>query len=333
MTMAILAEMAGVSISTVSRALADNPAIAAETRKKISLLAQEHGFVPNPLARGLRRQQTDTVGVVIPLGHQRDQYLTDPFIMTMIGQIADALSERNVDMLLRRIVPESEDWLERLANSGRVDGIIVLGQSDQHENLNRVSRRYKRMVVWGAQLPDSRYVTVGSDNRSGGRIAARHLIDQGRRNLLFLGHALAPEFAVREQGFREECALHPDVSAEYLGIGLVPEVARDQLQQLLARHSQIDGVFAVSDVVALSAIDVLEQFGRSVPNDISVVGYDNVALSAFGARPLTTIDQHLAEGAGLLTSILQCMIDGDDAKSVMIEPGLIVRTTSIAVTA
>lgn len=328
-TMAGLAELAGVSISTVSRALANNPAIALSTREQIKALATEHGFAPNPMARGLRRQRTDTVGVVIPLGHQRDQHLTDPFIMTMIGHIADALAEQGYDMLLRRIMPDNDSWLDGLARSGRVDGLIVLGQSDQHEVLNKVAADYPTLVVWGAHLPDNAYSTIGSDNRLGGSLAARHLYSQGRHQLLFLGHADAPEFALREQGFREECDLHPNVQTEYISVGLVPDVARQQLAGELAKHSQVDGIFAVSDVIALAAIDVLERAGRSVPEDVSIVGYDNVTLSTYGTRPLTTIDQHLEQGARALVDTLRNVIDGKSAESVVLDPTLIVRSTSI----
>lgn len=328
-TMAGLADLAGVSISTVSRALADNPAIAETTRKHIKSLAKEHGFAPNPLARGLRRQRTDTVGVVIPLGHQRDQHLTDPFIMTMIGHIADELAEQGMDMLLRRIVPESDDWVDKLARSGRIDGLIVLGQSDQHETLNKAAEEYPALVVWGGHLPASNYAIVGTDNRLGGQLAVRHLVDQGRRRLLFLGQPSAPEFALREQGFREECAKHPGIHAEYMSVGLVPETAHAQLAEQLGAYRHLDGIFAVSDVIALAAIDVLERGGRSVPDDVSVIGYDNVVLAGFGARPLTTIDQHLARGAHDLVTTLRRAIEGEAAESTVIEPTLITRSTSI----
>lgn len=329
-TMAGIAELAGVSISTVSRALADNPAIAKTTRDQIKSLAKAHGFAPNLLARGLRRQRTDTVGVIIPLGHQRDQHLTDPFMMTMIGHIADALCDQGMAMLLRRIVPENDDWLEMLTRSARVDGLIILGQSDQHHTLNRAAADYATMVVWGGHLPDSRYVTVGTDNRLGGRLAARHLIEQGRRKLLLLGQSAAPEFSLREKGFREECAKHPDVEVEFMSVPLVPEAAHAHLTEQLGTLRNPDGIFGLSDVIAFAAVDVLERAGRSVPVDVSVIGYDNVVYAGFGGRPLTTIDQHIGRSAHDLASTIRAAIEGKPISSSVIDPTLVIGATSRA---
>lgn len=328
LTMARLAQLAGVSVSTVSRALAGNPLIAERTRKHILELAKRHGFAPNQAARNLRNRRTDTIGVVLPLGHQADQQLTDPFFMLMIGHLADAIAERGYDMLLRRIVPIDDDWLARLIASRRTDGLIILGQSDQHAVLNASAADYAPLVVWGAHLPDSRYTTVGSDNREGGRLAARDLIGRGRRRLLFLGNPEAPEFGLRQEGFREVCDQHDDVRLSCAKVDLVPETARRQLPELLDEHPDIDGIFAASDVIALIVIAVLEQSGASIPSDVSVIGYDNVPTAAFGTRSLTTIDQHLSDGAHMLVQTLQQRMAGEPSRSHMITPQLLNRGTA-----
>lgn len=328
LTMARLAELAGVSVSTVSRALANNPLIAEATRRHIFELANSHGFAPNQAARNLRTRRTNTIGVILPLGHQADQQLTDPFFMLMIGHLADAIAEQGYDMLLRRVVPASSEWLDRLIASRRTDGLIILGQSNQHEVLNASADHYAPMVVWGAHLPASRYMTVGSDNLEGGRLAARHLIGQGRRRLLFLGNPEAPEFQLRQEGFREICDEHADVRLACAKVDLVPETARRQLPDLLAQHQGIDGIFAASDLIALITIAVLEQAGAVIPSDVSVIGYDNVPTAAFGSRSLTTIDQHLAEGAHLLVQLLLQRMAGEPVRSHLLRPELLSRGTA-----
>jgi DNA-binding LacI/PurR family transcriptional regulator len=327
-TMARLAKLAGVSISTVSRALAGNPLIAEATRNHILELAKSNGFAPNQAARNLRNKRTDTIGVVLPLGHQADQHLTDPFFMLMIGHLADAIAEQGYDMLLRRVVPTSDDWLDRLIGSRRTDGLIVLGQSDQHDILNASAEHYAPMVVWGAQLPGTRYTVVGSDNREGGRMAARHLIEQGRRRLLFLGNPEPPEFRLRQEGFREICEQHADVTLACARVDLVPETVEQQLPDLLHGLRGFDGVFAASDLIAMIAISVLERSGVAIPADVAVIGYDNVSMASFGARSLTTVDQHLAQGAITLVRLLQQKMNGLETISHVSPPDLIVRSSA-----
>jgi len=134
-----LADLAGVSTGTVSRALAGSELISLKTRERIQALAREHDFRPNVLARNLRIQRTQTIGVLIPLGHEAGQHMSDPFFITMLGLLADALTERGYDLLLSRVVPADDGWLARMTDSGRVDGVIVIGQSDQAGTIDRVA--------------------------------------------------------------------------------------------------------------------------------------------------------------------------------------------------
>lgn len=171
-----LADLAGVSAGTVSRALAGSELISLKTRERIQELARQHGFRPNIMARNLRIQRTGAIGVLIPLGHEAGQPISDPFFITMLGLLADLLTERGYDLLLSRVIPQDSGWLERVATSGRVDGLIVLGQSDQAATLDAAARNYRPLVVWGGHQPGQIHCTVGSDNRLGGQMAAGHLI-------------------------------------------------------------------------------------------------------------------------------------------------------------
>ncbi len=166
-SLAELAKVAGVSISTVSRSLAGNPAIAERTRDRIVTLAREHGFQINQAARNLRLRRTGAIGVVLPLGHEAEQHLSDPFFMSLLGPLADAVAARDYDLLLSRVIPNDDRWLDGIVDSGRVDGVIVIGQSDQVAVIERTARRYRPMVVWGAAVPAMTQLTVGSDNSAG----------------------------------------------------------------------------------------------------------------------------------------------------------------------
>ena len=328
-TMNELAKLAGVSISTVSRALAGNPVINQQTREKVEALAREHGFQPNMLARNLRLRRSETIGVVVPLGHQADQHLTDPFFLTLIGHLADELAQRGYDMLLKKIVPRDDQWLRRLAESGRVDGIIVIGQSDQEAALEMVARTYAPMVVWGASLPDQKYVTVGSDNFAGGALATRHLIANGRKRLIFLGDARPPEISQREAGFRLACdEAGLGATAHSLRVGLVGEHAYRELLGIIDVSAGVDGIVAASDVIAIAAIRALQARGFRVPHDVAVVGYDDVPLAEHVVPALTTVRQDLEVGARTMIAKLFALIAGEPQTRTVLDPQLIVRQSS-----
>lgn len=203
-TLADLARLAGVSAGTVSRALAGKTLVNVETRERIQSLARLHGFRPNQMASKLRSQRTGVIGVVIPLGHDLHQQISDPFFLTLLGALADELTESGYDLMLSRAIPDgTDDWLERVTGSGMVDGVIVIGQSDQFDVIERVSRGYAPLVAWGHYTPGQTHCVVGSDNIVGGRIAIEHLVASGARKIAFFGATGGIEIARRLEGAAE----------------------------------------------------------------------------------------------------------------------------------
>ncbi len=188
-----IARMAGVSTSTVSRALNGSSLINEETRQRITDLAKSLSYTINLSAKNLRSGENRTIGVVIPYQDQIRQDVTDPFFMTMLGHLADQLTKQNFDLLFSRISAEHLEDLAQLYESGRVGGLIVVGQWGQHEKLNELARRQIPFVVWGGQLPRQLYCTVGGDNFNGGFLAANQLLSLGRRRIVFMGDKHATE--------------------------------------------------------------------------------------------------------------------------------------------
>ena len=205
-TMKELADLAGVTTGTVSRALSDSPLISPKTRERVQALAREHGFRPNLLARNLRTQRTGAIGVLIPLGHEKGQHISDPFFITLLGFLADELTERGYDLLLSRVIPEDDSWLDQHIGSGKTDGILVIGQSDQSATLDDVAARFRPMVVWGGHTDGQVHCTVGSDNVRGGELAAQHLIARGCERIAFFGDPHALEIAQRLEGCQRALA-------------------------------------------------------------------------------------------------------------------------------
>lgn len=325
-----LAKLAGVSPGTVSRALADSELIARKTRERIQALAREHDFRPNIMARNLRTQRTGAIGVVIPLGHEAGQHISDPFFMALLGHLADSLTERGHDLLLSRVIPADPDWLRRIVNSGRVDGIILIGQSDQSSVIDAVAQNYLPLVAWGAQLDGQIHCSVGSHNRHGGALAARHLIAQGARRFAFFGDPVAPEIAERLAGCRSELAAAGLGDAlELLPAHLTAETAHPAIAAWLRETPTIpDGIIAASDVIALSALRALAELRHPVPAQVRVIGYDDLQIANQTMPPLTTIRQDLVAGAAHLVDLLFRRIAGERTGSVVLEPQLIVRGSS-----
>lgn len=328
------AALAGVSTATASRALTGSGRVSEETRVRIAALADKLGYQPNIAARTLRTRRTMTIGVLVPLGHERAQHLSDPFFNTMTGFLADAFAEHGYDMLLSRILPRDDRWLDRTIGSGRVDGIVVIGQSDQFHVIETVSRRYRPLVAWGAQIPGQHHCAVGSDNLLGGAMAARHLIAQGCRTIAYAGPVDGPEFGERAAGARralEEAGLPP---ITLLPTHFEPEAAQRDMAALLADPAGLpglapgmlpDGIVAGSDVTAISVIRALAEQGHAVPGRVRIIGYDGLPVGALVTPPLSTIDQQLRRGAALITELLLERIAGTDTPSRRIEPRLVVR--------
>lgn len=322
-----LARLAGVSPATVSRALADSSLIAKKTRERIQAMAREHGFRPNIMARNLRIKRAGAIGVLIPLGHETAQHISDPFFMTLLGHLADALTDRGHDLLLSRVIPANPDWLIDVVDSGRVDGVILIGQSDQSEVIDRVAGRYLPLVAWGAHLESQVHCSVGSDNRRGGALAARHLIERGAKSFAFFGDPIAPEIAERLEGCRAELTGAGFGDAlQILPAHLTAETAHPAITAWLAETPKVpDGIIAASDVIALSALRALTEQGYTVPEDVKVIGYDDLPLANQTMPPLTTIRQDLVAGAAHLVDLLFRRIGGEKTDSVVLAPQLIVR--------
>ncbi len=325
-----LADIAGVSTGTVSRALADSPLISEKTRTRIQALAKEYDFRPNIMARNLRIQRTGAIGVLIPVGHETGQHISDPFFITMLGLIADALTERGYDLLLSRVIPTDGGWLDRYVDSGRVDGVIIIGQSDQSAVLDRVAARYRPLVAWGAHVEGQVHCSVGSDNRKGGDLAVSHLLAQGAQRIAFLGDPRAIEISERLEGCRDAMARHGlEDRLTVVPAHLMPEAALPDIARFLAATDpRPQGIFAASDVIAMSAMRVLADMGLSVPGDMRVIGYDGLEMGEHTVPRLSTIRQDLTQGAGHLVDMLLRRISGEDTASVVMAPELVVRSSS-----
>ncbi len=322
-----LAELAGVSTATVSRALNDSPLVRDNTKKEIWRLAREHNYPFRPQMPTMLSGAAATIGIAVPTPVGRSDRLSDPFFMELIGGIGEAAQAAECDIVISHVTPQNFDDLSDLITSSRAEGVIFLGQSFLHERFNRLAQVESRFVVWGADLPGQLYASVGSDNIKGGKRATQHLLRLGRRRIAFLGDTEAPEIQQRYQGYVQALD-DADIGVDerlLASVHFQVESAEEAIERLIAQRVDFDAVVGASDLVALGAIRGLRRAGRSVPGDVSVVGYDNILLSRYSHPSLTTISQDMAKAGRLLVSKILGAGSTGDIRSERLPTELIVR--------
>lgn len=327
-----IAEIAGVSKSTVSRALAESPLIAEKTREAIRAIARQHGYRLNKKARNFQSSSTLTIAVVVQEPDRTEWSFTDPFFLQLLGSIANELDSLGHELLLANIRIGLDEWVNRHILRGHCDGAIILHKGQSHEKLNAIVERPTPIVAWGGKLEEQRYCTVGSDNRLGGYMATKHLLDQGRCRIAFAGQYDLPELALRHSGYvdaHEESGapVYPELTV-YSGIS--SPVAERAFADFLAGNPPVDAVVATSDVVALGLMRAIVKSGRTIPDDIAVVGYDDIEIARSTSPSLSTIRQDCRMGASHLVRKVLGLIDGESAKPKVMDPKLIVRESSLS---
>ena len=325
--MADIARLAGVSVSTVSRALNGSTLVNAATRERVAELARSLNYSINLSAQNLRLKKNQTIAVVVPFDAQSRQHISDPFFLSIVGSIADALTDRGYDMLLSRVDAERLDSASALYDAGKAIGIVVIGQWRHHDQLNELAARRVPLVVWGGQLPQQLYCSVGGDNLAGGLLATRHLIERGRRHIAFVGDAALPEVMLRQQGHHQALAAAGIARNPQLDLPVPFEIsaARSALDALFASGTVVDGIVACSDLLALQAVQAAQAAGREVPRDLAVVGYDDMPVAAYSSPPLTTVHQPVALAGVEIVDALLGLLAGERAAPRTLPVHLVLR--------
>lgn len=326
-----IAKLAGVSKSTVSRALADSPLVNQKTKDLVVKIAKEQNYRLNTAARNFRLKETLTIAVLLPSSNEADWRLSDPFFLELLGSIAEAIDDHGHQLLLSRTSPQASDWIEDFINKRSADGVILIGQGSQHEEINRLAESYKAISVWGAKISDDQtYPVVGTDNHLGGYRATHYLLEKKRKNILFLGYRDLPEINQRFDGYKQALAEHNLKPNKKLIIatGAEDNDAYMSIQQTIKSGIKFDAIVAVSDVDAMSAIRALQNNNIQVPEDVSVIGYDDISLASYYNPPLTTIHQNRSVGGKILVDNLLEAIEGHKPEAITLNPELIIRESA-----
>lgn len=331
LTLAGLAQLAGVSTSTVSRALNNNPLIKKETREILQALAKEHNFSLNRAASRLRTQKTNVVAVILNLIDDTDQSISDPFLLKVVGDLNQELNQHGYELLLSNSYMANDDWANYFISSSRADGIIVIGQGKSTTQVEQVAKSGAPLVVWGDPTAKSNYAIVGSNNDLGGYCATQHLIEGGCKRILFLGDPEHAEMSERYKGYQralKEAELDSSIDLT-LSCDITSKVAYEKIgETILAKGLFFDGIVATSDMVALGALKALKERYINIPNDVSIVGFDDIAMAELFHPSLTTIKQDTKSAAKMMVEQLLKQFNGQAAKSVVIDIEVIKRKST-----
>ncbi len=316
-TMEDVARIAGVAKITVSRALQDSPLVRQEVRDRVKEVARKQGYRLNTTARNLRLQRTHSVTAVIEAESSGGRPIAEPLVLMSIGGLLTELAQARYQLVLTtRSMIEATGVVD-------ADGVVVIGQGANDEWTQRIRDFGLPMVVWGAPLdPNDDTVFVCSDNFEGGKLVGQHLLETGRRKIVFLGDASHPEVSERVRGLRH--AIGRKAKLFVVPCEFTQAAGRQTMHDALARFGEIDGVAAASDMIALGAMTALRESRKRVPQDVAVVGYDDAAPES----GLTSVRQQwMLAGATLATKVLQ-VINGKKATSEQLPVQLMVRASS-----
>ncbi|MGZ2411259.1 DNA-binding LacI/PurR family transcriptional regulator [Sphingomonas sp. F9_3S_D5_B_2] len=329
-----IAALAGVSQPTVSRALSGNPSVSEATRARVLAAAEQLNYKVDKNASGLRLQQSRTLALLFFEEPSTDGALINPFYLSLLGPMVRSCAAHGYDLLIST-QQLSSNWHVDYEDSRKADGIILLGYGDYIESqpkLRKLIAHGAHFVRWGSAGDAQVGATVSSDNEQGGFDATAHLLQRGRRRIAFVGTAEPryPEFLERWRGYSRALAAAGIDRDERLRVNADPSEAagRAAIQELAARGAQFDAVFAASDVAAIGAMHALQRDGRSVPQDVAVVGFDDTPVASLSSPPLTTVRQDARAAAEALIETLLCAIESGEADNRLLSVKLVVRESS-----
>jgi DNA-binding LacI/PurR family transcriptional regulator len=281
-----IADIAGVSQATVSRALRNSPLVREETRDRIQQIARELNYFVNRNAAGLRTHQSKTIALLLFDDTDDTDALMNLFLMSLLNNIVRSASDLGYDVLVS-LQQLTDDWHIEYQASHRADGLILLGYGDYveyREKLAALANANTRFMIWGPLVKDQPGHSFGCDNVNGGFQATSHLLGLGRRQVAFIGSTSrrSPEHDDRYAGYSRalrEAGLEPDPALKFSADNSEHQ-GYEAARELLNSGRSFDAIFAGTDLIAIGAMRALQDTDKRIPEDVSVVGFDDMPLAA-----------------------------------------------------
>ncbi|MGA7988705.1 MAG: LacI family DNA-binding transcriptional regulator [Candidatus Dormiibacterota bacterium] len=331
-TLKQLAMRANVHPSTISRVANNDPGlrIAADTRARIETLLRETGYQPNGIARGLKLRQTKVLAVVIP-------DVTNPFFAAFFRGVEDAAAPRGFNVLLCNTdgLPDRQRSHLQSLQARRVDGVIVASSFLKDPSVRELRRQKGPYVLVNRFSDEGEDPFVGSDDLLGGQLATEHLLELGHTRIGHLaGKATVSTGVLRRRGYVAAHTLaglnvDPELVVE---TGYTEEAGVAAARRILALKNPPTALFAVTDMVALGAASVARQLGMRIPEDLAIVGYNDIPLASRVSPGITTMHVPIHEFGSVAVRLLLEQLDSDASagRRVRFTPDLIVRESTVA---
>jgi LacI family transcriptional regulator len=324
-----VAESAGVSYATVSHVINNTRLVSQETRERVLAAMDALNYRPNALARSLRQGKTNTLGLVLPDS-------ANPFFAEISRSIEDEAFKKGYSVFLcnTELDTERELFYVDVLSKKQVDGIVFVAAGDQADSLDFLVRRNMPVVMIDRDVPNVEVDAVLTDNKLGGYLATRHLLELGHRRIACIaGPSTITPSAERIIGYRkalEEAGISYDESLIIRG-DYHAQSGMEITHSILKMDPRPTAIFCLNDLMALGALRAAAEAGCSVPQDLAIVGYDDLELAHFTNPPLTTIAQPKKEVGAQAISLL---VDRISRKSrppsrLVLPPELIVRRSTV----
>lgn len=323
LTLTELAEKIGISRTTVSRVMSGNAKkyrISAATEKKVKDAALKYGLVPNRVAQNLRLQRTDTIGLLIP-------NIANPFFANLASVIEDELRKYNKLILLCNTNESTSQELEALSVilGKQTDGLLVAPVG--LEGLHFKPMEGKKIVFIDRYFKDLNIPHVSTNNEVGAYTAAKYLLERGHRNICCIqGLKNTISNQDRIAGFlRANKEFDNEANIEILGNGFSIENGRNATLEILKKNHLPTAIFTLSNQIAIGALEALNSHGVSIPNDISLISFDDQPYFSLMSPPITAVKQPVEEIARTAVQKLMEVLEDKVVDSVMIKPKIIER--------
>ena len=325
-----VAERAGVSQSTVSRALAGSETITEATRQRVEQAAAELGYFVNARAAGLRKGETGTVAVVVVGRAGEGASSINPFYYSLLGSTCAAAAERGHQALVS-FQSEPDEFFGHYVARRQADCLVVIGSTTNHaawDYFRNSAAPSDAVAFWGSPFDDAPWVR--SDNHAGGKLAVERLIAGGGRDIVFVGDTQDSQrqFAERYDGYRDAmiaAGLEPRAAVTAQGDSRVAQ-GRNAVAALHSDGARFDGLFFACDAMALGALEELSARGVSVPGDVGVIGFDGIGSGVFSHPPLTTLEPDFVQAGRLL---VETALAGGGADAMRRVPVRLVERASV----
>jgi len=332
-SIADIARVAGVSHTTVSRALRDNPLISVETRERIQVLAREMGYTPNAIAQSLLTRSTSTIGLVVTS-------IADPFLNDVVKGVEEVARAAKFSVLLSATHndPEQEMVVIETLHRRRVDGILAASSRITSEYKQRLDRIRIPTVLINSQAESQNNVLnwVSVDDRLGARKAVEYLMQQGHREIGYLGISSRPRSnRQRLRGYQDALAaagIAYNSAHVMITGGTEASHEEDVAVGCASLNYFLDGrataIFCYNDMTAIGLLMACREQGISVPEELSVVGFDDIKIASYVSPTLTTVCQPKLELGRLATEVMLDLLHNRPGKNHLLEPELIIRAST-----